>query len=173
MRMSFDATSRKKSATNRHHSDRSLSSSTLEQTSVFFFQAFLVMSRNRTCRFFWLGQELPPQKNKQKKKKTILLAFLVKLRKTCPIICAWMHAMQMIHLLPTTSWKLRSILPSTYRHCCPTWQPQRMAVLQDAFVRNAPFQPVSNFSGGAVSFFSVRKATRVQFSKLISCSFQN
>lgn len=37
----------------------------------------------------------------------------------------------MIHLLPATSWKLSNILPSTYRHCCPTWQPQRMAVLQD------------------------------------------
>lgn len=124
---------------------------------VFCFQAFLVMSRNRTCRFFWLGQELPPKKQTQKNtRQSFLVAFRsVKLRKACRnIICAWMHgSMQMIHLLPTTSWKLRSILPSTYPPCCPTWQPQRMAVLQDAFVRNAPFQLVSGRTFSTSNFF--------------------
>ena len=103
---------------------------------VFCFQAFLVMSRNRTCRFFWLKSRTSAQKNKQKNtRQSFLVAFSVKLRKACRnIICAWMHGIQMMHLLPTTSQKkLRSILPSTYRHCCPTWQPQRMACFAGRF----------------------------------------
>ena len=104
MRMSFDATSRKKSATNRHHSDRSLSSSTLEQTSVFFVSKPSWSCRETgPCRFFWLVFWTSAQKTHTRKntRQSFLVAFRsVKLRKACRnIICAWMHgSMQMIHL---------------------------------------------------------------------------